>query len=233
MRYLRNILTIIVIGSPFQLFGQGIGKDSLFTFEDTTFDGRVQPFLVDNRTYSPYYNDISNFNFSSSWDVESYKHSTDWLQQQNHEFIKKKPLVPWLKWVPLNLYKGKFYVYRPCDFYNHFNQSINDTSFIDWTVEGPAANKIVEQKKIDTITFEYELIGIYSQQRKVVIHMIDTENGIAVFEEISDETENFFYLMIAADKIKNVPIIVNHCPTQKQLELLFEEPNFQTLLNNK
>ena len=39
--------------------------------------------------------------------------------------------------------------------------------------------------------------------------------------------------MVASDKIKTVPLIVNNCETYKQNELCFDKPNFSELLKNK
>jgi hypothetical protein len=140
---------------------------------------------------------------------------------------KAKPIIPWTNWVTLKQHKGQYYAYHPCDFLFHFRQSINDTTFIDWTGEGPVANKILEQKKIDSKTYEFILTGIYDQDRILIIHILDKKKGIAIFEEKRGKDRNV-YLMIADDKIKSVPIIVNHCPTQKQTELEFDAIDLTT-----
>lgn len=231
MTKLRNILTILTIGTTFQLFGQNVGKDTTFIFKDRV-DGELQTIFIDNKKDSKFYDSISHFNFQH-FDNDSYKYSTDYFKEQKLTLTKTKPVIPWKNWVTLKQYKGKLYVYHPCDFLFHFRQSVNDTTFIDWTGEGPVANKIIEQKKIDSKTYEFKLTGIYDHDRKIIIHIIDLNKGIAVFEQINSGTDKIFYLMIAADKIKSVPIIVNHCPTQKQTELQFDEPNFKTLLTTK
>ncbi len=231
MMTLRNILTILIIGTTFQLFGQSTEKDTTFIFKDTV-EGEVQTIFIDNNKDSKFYDRISHFNFQY-FDNESYKYSTDYLKEQKITLTKAKPIIPWTNWVTLEQYKGQYYAYHPCDFLFHFRQSVNDTTFIDWTGEGPIANKIIEQKKIDNNTYEFKLTGISDKNRKIIIHIIDHHKVIAVFEEITSESDNRYYLMIAADKIKSVPIIVNHCPTQKQTELKFDEPDFKTLLITK
>lgn len=131
----------------------------------------------------------------------------------------------------LKQHNDEFYVYHPCDFIFHFKQSVNDTTFIDWTGEGPVANKIIEQRKIDNKTYEFILTGIYDNERKVIVHIIDFKKGIAIFEQITNKSEKTFYLMIAAETIKSVPIIVNQCQKYKQKELEFKEPDFKSLLS--
>jgi|GEM_PF-3000322 len=115
-----------------------------------------------------------------------------------------------------------------------FGQTIvKNTTFIDWTGEGPVAIKIIEQNKIDSMTYKFKLTGIYNHYRKIIIHIIELKKGIAVFEKITNGTGKSYYLMIAADKIKSVPIIENYCTTQKLTELQFDEPNFKSLLTTK
>ena len=231
MTTLRNILTILAIGTAFQLFGQNVGKDTTFIFKEK-IDGEFQTIFIDNNKDSKFYGDISHFNFQN-FDEGSYKISTDYLKKNKQALTKTKPVITWTNWVTLKQYKGNFYVYHPCDFLFHFRQSINDTSFIDWTGEGPVANKIIEQKKINSTTFELRLTGVYHQDRKITVHIIDPEKGIAVFEVATAGIEKEYYLMIAADKIKSVPVIVNDCPTQKQSELEFDKPDFKALLTAK
>lgn len=231
MTTLRNKLTILTIGATVQLFGQTVANDTTFIFKDTV-DGELQTIFIDHNTDRKFYERISHFSFQYL-DKVSYKYSTDYFKEQKLTLTKSKPIIPWTNWVTLKQYNGQFYVYHPCDFLFHFRQSVNDTTFIDWTGEGPEANKIIEQKKIDEKTYEFKLTGISAQNRKITIHIIDIKNGIAVFEQTLNEADKRYYLMIAADNIKSVPIIVNHCPTQKQTELQFDEPDFKTLLTTK
>ncbi|MCW3071801.1 MAG: hypothetical protein JWO44_1691 [Bacteroidetes bacterium] len=228
---LRNLLAILIIGTSFQLPGQSNGNDTTFIFKDTV-DGELQTIFIDNNRESKFYDDISRFTFQQ-FDNDSYKISTDYFRENKLVLTKMKNVIPWTNWVTLKQYRDSFYVYYPCDFLYHFRQSINDTTFIDWTGEGPVANKITEQKKTGNQTYQIDLTGIYDKDRRLVIHIINLKKGIAVFEEITNGKNNGYYLMIAADKIKSVPIIVNYCPTQKQTELKFEMTDFKKLLITK
>jgi hypothetical protein len=231
MKKLRNILTIVIIGFAFPLFGQTNLNDTIFIQKDSVL-GTAQSIYFDNNRNSKFYDKINYWNFLQ-FDNESFKYSTDYLKENKQILIKKKPEIPMTKWVTLKQYKGNFYAYHPCDFYTHFRASINDTTYIDWTGEGPVANRILNQKKINDNTYEFKLTGIYDKDRTLVIHIIDRNNGIAVFEETNSGNDKKYYLMISADKIKSVPLIVNNCETQKQLELQFEEPDYIELLKTK
>ena len=227
----RNLTMLLTMGLSLQLFGQSIVKDTTFLFKHTV-DGELQTIFIDNNTGSKAFDKISYFTFQF-FDKQSYKYSTDYFKENKLTLSKVKPVIHWVNWVTLKQYKGKFYAYHPCDFLYHFRQSVNDTTLIDWTGEGPVANKIISQNRIDDKTFEFKLTGVYDLDRTLTVHIIDTKKGIAVFEQTTNGTDKKYYLMIAADKIKTVPIIVNHCPTQKQSELDFDIPDFKTLLPTK
>ncbi len=206
----------------------GFKYDSSFTLNDTLFifrdsvEGTAQSIFFDNNRNSHFYNDINGWSFQAN-DLESYTASINYLKEKNLKLNKKKPIIPYTKWITLKRYKGVFYAYHVCDYYHHYQASINDSTYIDWTGEGRDANQIVGQKKIDDQTYEYQLNGVVYHERKIHIHLIDKERGIALFEEVDPEfNENNFYYMIASEKIRSVPIIVNNCETSKQFELGFD-----------
>jgi hypothetical protein len=229
MTTLRNIITVIIIGLTIPAFGQ---VDTIFIQKDSLL-GTAQSIFFDNNPNSIYYDKINYWGFLT-FDNESYNNSMDFLKENDLALIKKTPIIPQTKWVTVKQYKGTFYAYHPCDFYSHYRISVNDTTFIDWTGEGPEANKIITQKKIDDKTYEFQLSGISNKNRKLIIHIIDNKKGIAVFEETGDNVnESYYYLMIASDKIKTIPLIVNNCETYKQIELHFDKPNYIELLIKK
>ena len=229
MTTLRNILTILIIGLTFPAFGQ---IDTVFIQKDSLL-GTAQSIFFDNNKNSNFYDKINYWGFLR-FDNESYTYSIDFLKENNLTLNKKIPVISQTKWVTLEQYKGTFYAYHPCDFYTHYRISINDTTFIDWTGEGTVASKIIDQKKINNKTYDFKLTGVFKEDRNLIIHIIDSENGIAVFEETKGATnQSYYYLMIASGKIRNVPLIVNNCEIQKELELRFDEPNYNKLLKRK
>ena len=151
--------------------------------------------------------------------------------KENKILLTKKTVkeIP-QKWIILKQYKGNFYTYKPSDFLSHFKICITDTAFIEYTGEGPVANNFFDLIKVNDSTFKLKVAGINSKDRDFIIHIIDKKNGIAVFEQISNVNEKIFYLMISANKIRNLPIIVNYCETQKQSEFHFNKPDFEILL---
>jgi len=227
---LQTTLVTFFSGTFCFSFGQSNQTDTTFLLR-TNSDGIYHAIFIDPTKASKLYDRISNFTFYN-FDQESYDNSLNDLKS-NHISLTRKVItqVP-KKWIPLYQYRNKFYVYYPCDFYFHFKVSITDTSFIDYTGEGPVANKINDFKKINDTTFKFNLTGI-EPNRNLIIHIIEKENDIAVFEENSQEKNKRYYLMISSDNVKNVPMIVNYCPTRKEMEFEFDKPNYSKLLEAK
>ncbi len=226
-----NIFTILIILVSSQSFAQKTVNDTIFLLKEN-YKGIYHSIFIDTDKNSKFYNQISDFSFSE-FDKDSYNYSMEYFNENN--ILLTKTIIKDIpkEWICLKFYKGEFYSYKPSDFYTHYQASINDTTFIDHTGEGPVANKILSFSKTDSITFEFKLNGLYNKERDLVVHIIDEKNGIAVFEEKTTEQDSFYYLMISAEKVRNLPIIVNYCETQKQIEFHFDEPDYKKLLTQK
>lgn len=181
----------------------------MFIFKDSIYSTSQSIFIEKNKS-SKFHERLVNTEFGE-FDNESYVLSLDYLKENKLSLQKKNPVSNETIWIPLAQYKGGFFTYYPCDFYHSYKVSINDTTWIDWTGEGPIANQICFQKKLNKKTYEFELISICGPTRKLTIHMIDQKKGIAIFETIYSNNEHYFSLMIAASKINQVPLIVNQC----------------------
>lgn len=204
------------------------------TILDTTFLLKEldHSIFIDPSKKSKFYDNISDFKFGR-FDTDSYKYSLQFLKVKRIKLTKTNIDDLPKKWIILKYYNKKFYTYHPSDFYSHFKVLITDTAFIEYGGEGPMANKILSYKKLDENSFSFSLTGVERPKRKLIIHVIDQQKGIAIFEELYDDKEIKFHLMIDAAKIRQLPIIVNYCKTQKQMEFEFDEPDFKKLLKTK
>jgi hypothetical protein len=225
------ILTLFILTTCQNVFGQQSKLDTIFIRKDS-LKGVSQSIFFETNKNSKFYENITSFKFGM-FDKESYDESLDYLKKNKIKLKKQKTISLSKKWITLKLYSGQFYAYYPCDFYSFYQVSVNDSTYIDWTGEGPIANKIISQKKLNDTTFEIKVTGILEQDRTITINIIDKTRGIAVFTEETVQNGKNQFLMIMADKIKTVPFIVNNCETSKQSELKFEEPNFDKLLKQK
>jgi hypothetical protein len=222
-KHLKYLVTVLVLISSQKLFGRGASADTFFLLKDAT-----HTVFIDTDRHSRFYNVIGDFSFGQ-FDTATYDRSLDYLKERKMKLTKNNIHDIPKKWILLNYYKNKFYTYYPSDFYSHFKLIITDTAFIDFSGEGPCANKVLSYKRVDGKTMEFSLAGIEKPSRRLIIHIIDEQKGIAVFEE-PDNKDNRYYLMISAEKMRQLPIIVNHCTIQKEAEVEFDEPNFKKLI---
>lgn len=224
------LFTLIALAFGFNAAGQEPSTDTVFLFKEIR-DGITHRIFIDSSKTSKYYDQISNFSFGL-FDQETYSnYSLKYLRDRKIELARNKIKDLPLKWVILKYYKGQFHVYKPSDFWNHYKVAITDSAFIDYTGEGPIANKIISYNKKDEKTFSFHLTGVEKQSRHLTVTLIDVRKGIAVFtDRWKDRSRNI--LMVDAEKIKLFPIIVNDCE-EKRLEVNFTEPNYKKLLAEK
>lgn len=224
-----KMIFFALLFAPIFLNAQENKNDTLFLEKSEKYGSLQSVFLEDNRN-STYYDAISDFKFGE-FDGQAYQWSLDYLKDNNLNISHKKSIVPIKKWIILHQYKNTLYAYKPCDFFTHFQVSITDSVYIDYTGEGPVANQIVSQQKINGSTYKLHLKGMYWADRMLTIKIIDKQKGIAVFKDQNGE-DVMEYLMIDAAKIRQVPLIVNRCGVHKQPEFDFETIDFEKLLNN-
>jgi hypothetical protein len=166
------LLTFIILTMGCNAAGQKPTKDTVFLLNETG-NGISHKIFIDSSKTSKYYDQISNFDFGQ-YDQDTYdNYSLKYLRDKKIKLTRNQINDLPLKWVILKYYKGHFYTYYPSDFYNHYKVAITDSAFIDYTGEGPVANKIISYTKIDEKTFEFHLTGVEKQNRHLTINVID------------------------------------------------------------
>jgi len=170
---------LILVTLLFPLIGFSQPKDTLFIQKDSIYGTSQSIYIAKNKS-SQLYNRLLDLNFGE-FDSESYSMSLSYLKEKNLILHKSTPVISETQWIPLVQYNKKLFVYYPCDFYSFYKISINDSTFIDWTGEGPIANQIFFQKKLNKKTYEFELISICGPTRKLTIHMIDQKKRNSYF----------------------------------------------------
>ena len=226
MKTIRNILTGLFIICTLFTQGQTGETSRIYLLKE-----KNHSVFIEKSKNSSFYDKICNFNFGT-FDNRSYLSSIDYLKKNKIRLTKVSTGDFPKRWISLKQYKGNFYTYYPSDFISHYKVGISDTTFIEYTGEGPEENKIVSFEKQDSITFKFKIIGHSLKISNLTVHFIDSKNGIAIFEE-SNSGQIKYRLMISSDKIRNLPIIVNYCKEQKTVEFKFENPNYRQLLKKK
>lgn len=172
---------------------------------------------------------LLNFNFSN-YDSATYFGE-----------LKAMPYLPGIKtsikefpkkWIALYQWKGKYYLYHPSDFGNHYRFEITDSTSIDFTMEGPEPSRLINVTMPSPSKVIITRKNLWDGQH-LEIKMIDKRKGIAVFTFGPTKFNNTPHrvLMVDAMKAHLYSIIVNYCATDKQSEFDFDKVNFKSLLN--
>lgn len=211
-----------------KVFGQNDHSDTLFLQIDSIY-GKAQSVYI-LKPGSVHYETDNYLKTTSDQEYVNFSH----LEKQNITFEHFKMELPWTKWVPLEQYKGEYYTYQPCDGYFDYGILITDSSKVEWTGEGLYLGKTLAYQKIDESTYLIITTSSYSNMQ-TTIHIIDKKRGIAIFEMLpsdfaKENTEPFYTLVVAVDKIDLFPTIVNHCSIEKAREWVFDEVDFKALI---
>lgn len=230
MQLTRKFITIILLCGNTVLFAQPINQDTTFLLKKNTKSTKHYIFIEPNKA-SSFYDEIADFSIDGLGG-QSYQNSLTALYERNLKLGRMDTADFPTQWIIVQQYKGQYYLYRPSDFYTHFQMGLTDTTFVDYTGEGPIANKILRFTKKDKSTYLFSLTGMYDTIRTITVHIIDRKKGVAVFEENTNGEGPHFFLMVDARKRRQLPLIVNYCKTQKQSEFSFDTPDFVQLLRN-
>ena len=225
--------TSLIIGLLLLSTWSSFAQDTSFIFKNTA-NGVYHAIFIEQKPDSKYYDWIAGFTFDKN-DAREYAWSIKYLKEQNPQPLKKYNTGDLPKqWCSLFRYKGQFYLYSPSDYISNYNVGITDSTYIDYTGEGPMANRINAFLKVSAGKFLFNLSG-YNDPKKIIrIHVVDKKRGIAVFEHPNALPKQRYQFMVQADKMKNFPIIVNYCKTQKQEEFDgFDKVDFAKWIGKK
>ena len=139
-----------------------------------------------------------------------------------------------LKWSSLFMYKDKFYVYSPSDWYTYFGFEITDSTLIRHTGEGPYPEILLSYKKVTDFKYLISTKAFFPKEKyNIEISIIDKNRGIAIWE-IKSSGETYYKLMVDSDKVKEFPMAVCKCTIGKCLcEFKFDEPDYKKMINNE
>lgn len=223
MKLLILVLTLTISSGLF-----AHGRDTIFIQRETADTPYAFYHAIFIDTGMEFQNQLTRFNFDK-YDSATYFEQLTNLRPLKHNNVSLNSFPK--KWVALYKLKGKYYLYTPSDFGNHFHFEITDSTTIDFTMEGP------EPSRLDKISFVSPTQVVidrtnYWEGKYVVINLVDKAKGIAVFtfSRTNNSKDGRQVLMIDARKAHMFSTIVNYCPTDKQSEFDFDKIDFKSLL---
>ncbi len=222
---LRIILFYFCLICSTAVFSQRHKKDTVFLKK-----AKDQLVYIEPDIHSEKYRALADFSLAE-YQKESYDEQLRQFESAEFPFNKFSLGRFPRKWVTINLYQSKPYAYYPCDFINYSALVFTDSTLLQYSGEPPQIEPLLGFKRIDIQTFQ-----VITTQRSMIFHFISlagkklflVENNYDVAEQM--DAAPLYQLMIPASQIKTVPMIVNECNVQKQLEWAFDNPNYQRLL---
>ncbi len=154
-----------------------------------------------------------------------------------HHFVRhfKKYNIEGLNrnWLPLYVYKGKYYVYFPSEWGEVGKRIFTDSTIIDWTIEGPYPTAITSYKKSGKNLWSISTRNYFDgkpHNKRMLIHLIGGERKMAVWEYPDEKGHSRYELFIPMDGAPKYDMVVNYCEQSRMGEFAFDKIDFEKLL---
>ncbi len=202
-------------------------NDTFFIYKKITKD-YYHAVYIDSEKNPKIYNRLINFNElqQNTYDTLN-KTSTDKNLLKSSTFITSG--LP-KNWLPLYQYKNNYFLYAPCDWGTAGRRVITDREFIYWDMMGLHSVSLISSNQPSDYTYEIiteNMSREKSERTKIIIHIIDPDTKMAIFEFYDINTKKLY---IPVESAARYGLIVNDCRNQKQFEYKFEEIDFSKLL---
>jgi len=192
-------------------FLQKITNGDSITLLYDTCTPRFRHFIfIDHNRRARFYESLVRFNFYES-DQNDY---ADFLEKQANLPPADLPADLPRQWVVVHPYQNKFYAYYPSDFGNHFRVQLNEKAFVGHHMDGLELEALHSVSKPEAGV--WEVLFVTGKRIKVV----QVSPGSPVWRW---QFSGWDRLMVPAERLRELPVLVNYCEEQKQLEFDFEE----------
>ncbi|MFZ1694126.1 MAG: hypothetical protein WAT74_13085 [Flavobacteriales bacterium] len=128
---------------------------------------------------------------------------------------------------------GDWHLYAPSDWINHRQLQVSGAWMVTNETDGPLAHAIVERPEpTDGEDIRLRCVSLVSHAMdpkqdtiEVRAWRIDAERGIELWEFCDAYGDCTYDLLAPLDSAHQLPVIVNHRPSGKAREFVFEEPS--------
>jgi hypothetical protein len=191
---------------------------------------------IDNNRDSKNHGLLADFSFTEEANLIKY---TEKLKKRNIRLSKIPAQGLPTEWIPLNVYKNKYYLYMPSDGGYLNRRMITDSLLVFWLMEGPTPYPLQSITKKDAGTWAIRSTDLFVKMEGFTrpeilnIYIIDPKTNMAVWEYKSETEKNYSYeLCIPRENIKDFDIIVND-GNEKSPEFDFDKIDFKKLLKQR
>ncbi len=212
--------------------------DSVTVILDNKDNKKRNIVFVDNTNDPEYFNDISNFDMPSKFEISMYRKSyqTNIKHKQDSVSIELTEIIEFAdKWIPVVVYNNQYYYYHPAKLEYNKRRMITDSCIAVYDNHGVSAEVIKNVSKLNQKHYSIDVYAIDENEqvvnKEINIYIIDTDNKIAIWEEMT--SDNIHYdLMIAKSEEPLFPVIVNFGQHSSPEEYVFEEINYFKEIEN-
>lgn len=227
---MRVLLFSIQIFLPLILFAQKTKPDTNFIVRE--FDrGSYHAVFIEKDTASAYYDHLRDFSWNK-FDSASYENSLKWIfKDQLLKMTHHPHVIIRGNWSQLFEYHGSYYLYAPSDWGNLCRVSINDSTFIQYNMDGPYASLITGCWGRAPKSLDLDLAGATTVLDYVRVHNINHIAGTALFEYHSRNGTSRFEFMVSDDRANYFPVVVNYSHDRKMAEFAFDTLNVKKVFD--
>ncbi len=183
--------------------------DSITLLYDSCATNFSHFIFIDHNRKARFYNLLLRFRIDE-YDREQYE---DFLKAQPGTLIEIPADLP-REWIKVYPYQNRHYAYYPSDFGSHYQIQLNEKAFIGFQMDGLELYRIKAISRVDDQTWEIRTVSGES----IRLSRLTPRSQIWRWK-FSDRE----YLMTPAGHLRNLPVIVNYCEEQKQVEFDFRE----------
>lgn len=211
-----------------------VSPHSHITFTDTTLNDTIFLFrtlspdyyhavYVDTNRNSKAYQKLTNFAFDSYYQ-EAFENNAHFIKEKYPDGYKihNRTNLP-QKWLPIEKYKDRYYLYEPSDGGNIGRLIINDTSFVDWGMEGPFPLPFRSIQRMNKRQYLISLEDPFSETlENIRVTILDSKTKLSLFETIDSNGKVRYELYIPIEYANRFDVVVNYTTIGKQPEFEFD-----------
>jgi len=207
--------------------------DTTFLLRETGKDYYHTVYIEKNRQ-SEAYRHLINFKMSDDEKIDYLDVCRNLTQKVKHPLAKRHLTGLPSQWIPIYLYHNRYYLYHPSEDGNKDRRIITDSTVVYWSMESPYPEVLkLQHHSGNTYVFKTSHYMQGQPASKLVIHIIDPVNQIAVWEDASQSGAYHYGLYISREKARNLDMIVNYCRQSKAPEFQFDRINYASLLKRR
>jgi hypothetical protein len=204
--------------------------DTMVIYQERS-EGSFHTVYIDRSDTSEAFRFLTDFSFSKS-DSNTYVNAwRDLVKSKKAKFASTNTSDMPRQWLPVFKYKSGFYLYVPSDRGVTRRCSINDSSFVQWDMEGPYPEPLKRVKKLSRNLYKIELgPGRDSLNKEIRLFTIDINTKLTVFE-FSSSAGKYFQLYVPLESADQFDLIT-HESNEKQPLFEFDKIDFNALIAN-